>query len=114
MPRVRRPVEEEETQEVSIADLLQEKKRENLADVNLRDLVDKEFKILDISWVQTGYGLVPKLLIEVDGEQMTAITFSEVLTKQIQEIEDKLLDLIHRGVPVKAKVCKRKRYLTFC
>ena len=79
---------------------------------NLTDLVGQTFIIKDIEWLEREIRNekvnIPIVTVEVDGETRKYHTWSRVISKQLEAIEEQL----RKGVYVKATVKKVKRYYT--
>jgi len=76
---------------------------------SLTDLVNMEFDIINVEFVETNYGECAIVEIEYDNTRERRHTFSKVLIKQLKAIED----TIKSGTRVTAKLVRRKRYYSF-
>ena len=79
---------------------------------NLTDLVGVSFRIKDIEWVEReirGEKMnIPIVTVEVNGEEKRYHTWSRVISKQLEQIEEHL----RKGLMVEATIRKVKRYYT--
>ena len=79
---------------------------------NLTDLVGQTFIIKDVEWLEREIRNekvnIPIVTVEVDGKTKKYHTWSRVISKQLEAIEEQL----RKGVYVKATVKKVKRYYT--
>jgi len=79
---------------------------------NLTDLVGQTFIIKSIEWVEReirGEKVnIPIVTVEVDGETKKYHTWSRVISKQLEAVEEQLM----KGVYIEATIRKVKRYYT--